>query len=947
MEKWYNVSGTKVCFCLPMCSQPAANAPQKRLTMKKMMPVLPAILLAATSALAQTPGYVDIMCAIPNGNDGAALHNTKYGLSGAATPNGTPANLPDASWIWGSGSVSPFIYNGGNRIGLRENATLGYPLASAGDYIKPPRIKVHGNLQSFASPKRIGYGFWPDMTQQCRGDNPFQEFTGFYLTTLSNDNDRRIQLYENGVPGSYADVPVGNFTIDFLIDTTTGGILSLTLGGVSTNFVTTAFSNTATQVIGAFDYQGGSANPVGVIYQGGFKVSSDVLFRGSVHNIDNITAETATLHGRVLNIPIAATGFFAAMCWGFEDAGENTNAWDNVVYITSPVLGTPFSVPLTNLDVGSNYVARLYIADNLGNEAFSLPKTFTTPADVELGNILPSFTPNATNLIVNVTKAGLNATLTLAWGDNLANTNQISNVAAGSHSFPISGIPNGERLHYHATIEATQPEPVSDTKSGSFLMRFNYTWTRTSNGNWNDVNNWDVQAVPDLPGADVTINHSYAGTLEINLAGMTSATLGQLNLNPYASQTINLGVGLGTVPIILDNFGATAFITATLANATSRAVINTPLELPAETHAAIINSNPNRPLHFVCPISGIGPLHFTGGYHALNVPAGRTHTITLPLMTSGDATVCKAGDGNLIIKGGVHSIAFSGNSDDTSYLIGNTGSLILDNTIITNTSNLTIARLFQYVSGNITGTFCSLVITNGALLTYQFPHTNNGGAGESQGVFFNNNDNTILVTGPGSTFEPPYFRASNARNTIRVEDGGTLRLRHSNLAIYGNSASLRVDGGTLDLNTHNLDVRAGTGNNICLLPNGVITNGTVAFTSATPATLNLHGGELHATDFTFNNGHILAPIVAQNLQPIRAMNATLGETFRVVPTNPADTLGVFPLIVSDTPITFNGDLETVFEPPQLPRRVWKLNFNDDNTQLLLSCKPYGTLLFVR
>jgi hypothetical protein len=108
-----------------------------------------------------------------------------------------------------------------------------------------------------------------------------------------------------------------------------------------------------------------------------------------------LTVTSSRLRGEVE----AGVGSVAWICWGLQDAGNNsTGLWEHVEAIGTVNVGTPFAVDVTGLDTNATYYYRCFVTNISGTAWSSSPAAFSgIPAysgDQDIGAIVPVTTLN-------------------------------------------------------------------------------------------------------------------------------------------------------------------------------------------------------------------------------------------------------------------------------------------------------------------------------------------------------------------------------------------------------------------------------------------------------------------------------------------------------------------------------------------------------------------------
>ncbi|MCL1910309.1 MAG: hypothetical protein FWG05_05180, partial [Kiritimatiellaeota bacterium] len=496
-------------------------------------------------------------------------------------------------------------------------------------------------------------------------------------------------------------------------------------------------------------------------------------------------------------------------------------------------------------------------------------------------------------------------------------------------------------------------------------------------GDWDDAQMWNIKMVPDSAGDEVRIDgvwDYYAPTI-VSLNEMPSATIGKLYM--MEADIYNSGSPIIiTSPdpeavIIMDNDGAPAQIHA-LTQGNTPAQIQPGICWEGELHLSSEESQYAGFLNSGLYLRGelkteSGSALITAGTVNFHAPEGVTRTIDFPISTEGNGCFTKRGGGDLILTGEPRQRALAIAGDYGSYenpAVADGGALILSGVEITNPINAN-TTIFG-AAGN------SLVITNGAMMTYTANFYNTGY------LKFGGGGNTLLVTGADSELRLSRFVFNGGANLLCAENGGTIRLYalddwgvnmnlncnsyDDNLAGYGNT--VRIGGGANPTGTSRLDLSGravavnGEGCELIVAENGLIENGDILVIDnetryqviTTGNRLTLAGGATDCASITIGAGNALSPVFGRGeiLPATATVRITLEPGAKIAPVMPEKWTGRYAIMQAPE---INGVFENpeIIDPPPEHKLSWQLIRTTQNgvTTVWLNCSEPATLLIIK
>ena len=141
-------------------------------------------------------------------------------------------------------ATSLFLWNGGTGVGSPGGVAT-VSLNSAGSYTKPSKFSIQSDIQCMSlagGAQGVMLGFFSSLPPTNNTD-PLPGFTGFLVNNVGD-----LRLVENGVVGT-AVAYTGTFdntlfnTLSYTVNTSTGGISNVTLGGnTAYSFSSSAFT---------------------------------------------------------------------------------------------------------------------------------------------------------------------------------------------------------------------------------------------------------------------------------------------------------------------------------------------------------------------------------------------------------------------------------------------------------------------------------------------------------------------------------------------------------------------------------------------------------------------------------------------------------------------------------------------------------------------------------
>ena len=225
-----------------------------------------------------------------------------------------------------------------------------------------------------------------------------------------------------------------------------------TFDGLTNNATVDFGGGTNCQITYTADFDGdGKSNDV-ALYNFYADVPTAVPVVDNGAGVTNLLASSCYLSGNVSQGTPAPDAY---VCYGLTSAGDNTGAWDHVVYVNPYAGSGPFSIRVVQLSPGSNYYYRCFATNTVGS-AWSSASNFVTPAAASLIWTNTAWVDNSS--IYFWSQAG-------NWSNRLP-------ACAGDTGY----IPNGRTANIDGDLGASGDRPTIVAQPGGRLYLINSFW---------------------------------------------------------------------------------------------------------------------------------------------------------------------------------------------------------------------------------------------------------------------------------------------------------------------------------------------------------------------------------------------------------------------------------------------------------------------------------------
>ena len=700
-------------------------------------------------------------------------------------------------------------------------------------------IVLGGSNSSFNTLAISGSGNLTNLTSLTIGG-------GGYNNTLTVTNALAL-----APPGSSISVGTGSGTSNSLVVTGPGATVSggsglqLTVGnGGNANSLVISNGASVTGTTGYVGFGGYSINPIGS--------SNTALVTGS-----NGTSSSWTLSGQLelgyegfsnsLIISNGATVTANGIMIGQGDANSSANANNNSILVTgsNSVLTASGSSTIT---IGTNVANTNSLVISNGGKVFS--GTGVIGSDASYGNFAlvtgpGSLWSNSGSIYVGDKIYSGNGTLTVAANGTVTTTNLYVAYGTGSSGTVNYGTYGGSDTNF--TINT----PLFTFGNGAGTVNFNQANTMTNSTPFVGSNALAVDVIAQL-GSGTTVLTSQGST--------NNATLvvdgGQLILNGARFNTTsnsaplsgNVYVGFqgqGALPNYSNNTPVSLVITnATQLGANEVIVGQGVFNVASDGNSLLLGNGTISSAGGAIGYFGNGNSALITGSNSLwsnsaNLPVGNggsSNTLTISaggMVVDSNSTVGNAGSGNSALITGSGSLWSNTGAIGVGYAGGSNNSLVISNGATVDSVNVAIGYDGNSNSAIVTGSNSlwsnpgdfkigyeglsnSLVISNGATVSNGFLYL-----GYNSSI---NANNTVVVTGPGSTLsnnEGIDLGYYDNGDSITVTNGAKLYGAGDVIGLGGNNNTLLVTGSnSLYSNASYLDIGNNGQNNSLIVTNG-------------------------------------------------------------------------------------------------------------------------------
>ncbi len=752
--------------------------------------------------------------------------------------NGEIGNGGNFNTVVVTGSNSLWSNTGTLTIG--DNGGISNSLiVNSNGALSASSIVLGGSNSSFNTLAISGSGNLTNLTSLTIGG-------GGYNNTLTVTNALAL-----APPGSSISVGTGSGTSNSLVVTGPGATVSggsglqLTVGnGGNANSLVISNGASVTGTTGYVGFGGYSINPIGS--------SNTAIVTGS-----NGTSSSWTLSGQLevgyegfsnsLIISNGATVSANGIMIGQGDANSSANANNNSILVTgsNSVLTASGSSTIT---IGTNVANTNSLVISNGGKVFG--GTGVIGSDASYGNFAlvtgpGSLWSNSGSIYVGDKIYSGNGTLTVAANGTVTTTNLYVAYGTGSSGTVNYGTYGGSDTNF--TINT----PLFTFGNGAGTVNFNQANTMTNSTPFVGSNALAVDVIAQL-GSGTTVLTSQGST--------NNATLvvdgGQLILNGARFTTTsnsaplsgNVYVGFqgqGALPNYSNNTPVSLVITnATQLGANEVIVGQGVFNVASDGNSLLLGNGTISSAGGAIGYFGNGNSALITGSNSLwsnsaNLPVGNggsSNTLTISAggrVVDSNSTVGNAGSGNSALITGSGSLWSNTGAIGVGYAGGSNNSLVISNGATVDSVNVAIGYDGNSNSAIVTGSNSlwsnpgdfkigyeglsnSLVISNGATVSNGFLYL-----GYNSSI---NANNTVVVTGPGSTLsnnEGIDLGYYDNGDSITVTNGAKLYGAGDVIGLGGNNNTLLVTGSnSLYSNASYLDIGNNGQNNSLIVTNG-------------------------------------------------------------------------------------------------------------------------------